>query len=103
MLPGGVYTRVYIPYYATRVYIPGCTYPTIRSRVHPWVYTILLLHAEHWHRYTGRTVTKPWAQEGGNPWVGGKVRVNVVIPVRVDRSVCALLLRLSLKKGTTIG
>jgi len=34
-------------------------------------------------------VTEPWAQEGGNPWVGEGVRVNVSKGVMVGRELCA--------------
>jgi len=95
-----------IPRGVHRVYIPGCTLPiclpTILWWIYttlvylptytPWVYTTTLLSTGYRCSNSRCSGRKPWAQAERNPWVRGRGRVNVVIPVRVDGRLCAELL-----------
>jgi len=78
----------------------GYTLLYICPGIHSWVHPATTLSGMvNVPVDTPSAATRPWAQEERIPWVRPYVRVNVVVPVMVGGSLCALLLRSSCNIG----
>ena len=97
ILQGGVYAGCIPPYTLGGVYA-GCTPPYVHPPCTPLgiprcTIPSLVLSVQYRVSCSGGR-RGPWAQRGGNPWVGASQRLKVLNPVRVIGQLCALLLRL---------
>ena len=65
----------------------------------PGTPSIVLLHAEHRHRYTGGKRATPWALAGELPWVGDILDIPEPKSVTDDGRECAELFPLNEENG----